>query len=305
MKRQDFKLLRVCYHVTEKAPNGQKINGQLVYIEPGLKTPWNDAKALGQKEIEKATGKKPNYLDLRASLYERAHLYEYPGRHKPLSWSEIEQEERVKNGISQFPEEEGKSLSDLTDAAGKLGKAGNDSGGAVEDFLKAVPAPKDYEPNVIERANKKALRVLFWVFLVISLLAGFLLVSSSVNAQAPSSFAVNPGDGYVTEMKYVIDDEMFIFRPGAENSNVFFNDGHIGAVVNDTLHFNFHFNSPRVKVDGVTYFDAEVSVIHRTTESRRTFQDGNLGIKESGQTAVLTVYFGKENSVSFSIIHTL
>tara|TARA_R110000803_G_scaffold210022_2_gene280785 strand:- start:562 stop:963 length:402 start_codon:yes stop_codon:yes gene_type:complete len=121
----------------------------------------------------------------------------------------------------------------------------------------------------------------------------------------PLTISAQLADGYVTGMKYVIDDEMFIFKPGAENSNVYFNDGHIGINVNDTLHFNFYFDSPRVKVDGVTYFDAEVSVIHRTTESRQTFQDGNLGIKESGQTAVLTVYFGKDNSVSFSIIHTL
>lgn len=139
MKRTDYQIKRVCYEVTE-LDNGKKINGVLVFVKPGIKKPWNDAKATGQKEIEKATGVKPSYLSLRTSLFERGHLYEFPGREMFLTSREIEEELNKQNGISQFPEE-------------------------FEKVVKATPT--DYEDsNVIDRANKKALRVIFWVFLI-------------------------------------------------------------------------------------------------------------------------------------------
>jgi len=130
------------------------------------------------------------------------------------------------------------------------------------------------------------------------IIALILTIPLIVNAQS--------SDGYVTGMKYIIDDQMFIFKPGVENSNVYFNDGHIGINVNDTLHFNFHFNGAAYKADGFTYFYADLSIIHNKTENRKTFERVKLGIKEPTDNSVLiNSYFGEEGSLSLSIIHNL
>lgn len=132
--RTDYRPARIAYRVTVK--NRPDIPTALVYVQPGIKTPWNDARAEAFKEI-RTHNEDVKYIDLRATQYPAAHLYEFPGRHKPLTSREIEEELSAKNGISQFPEE-------------------------FEEIVKNTPT--DYqEEDVITRANKVFLRVMFWV----------------------------------------------------------------------------------------------------------------------------------------------
>lgn len=182
MKISDYKRVRVCYKVygypVDKHRSGH-FKSVLVYVDHGIKTPWNDAKALGLKELRKENpGEEFKYIDLRTEQFGSGHLYEFPGREKLLTEQEIDRalllkgktpeekkalEEEIENDVRKAEDEHPLKKATQPSSYSQSPKSGEEQ---IQFHIKHNP-PKDYEPSTIEEADKKMMRVIFWVFVVV------------------------------------------------------------------------------------------------------------------------------------------